>query len=176
MFVYRDINVDPFKLYFLDIFEHGDWSRKKTLEIMHNNWKEALTHYRLDSINNIEPNFSEEAHLKLRNENTNLLIKLSDRSIYMPPGGGLTTMGTNSLAIMTSLSYMRYFHDLEGNIVKKFNTKPENLKLHLATHRLHILLKNSNFLSKKARTIPLLILLKDYLLYFLPLRNLSYLS
>jgi len=37
LFVYRDINI-PHKLYFLDIFSHGDWSKQQTVKILHNNW------------------------------------------------------------------------------------------------------------------------------------------
>jgi len=171
LFAYRDININPYELYFLDIFEHGDWSKKRTIEIVHNNWKEAIEHYKIDSMIDIEPKLSEEDHLKVRNANINSAVELSDGSFYMTLGGGLTTMGTNFSATQLKIYYMKYFCKLEQDLIKKYNIKSENLELILDIDPPHIYLKNNHFLVEKAKMIPLSIPQRDYLLYFLPLQN-----
>lgn len=50
LFAYRDEKLNPNKLYFLDIHHHGEWSKKRTVEILHNNWKNSIEHYKIKGL------------------------------------------------------------------------------------------------------------------------------
>ena len=175
LFVYRDINVNPYELYFLDIFEHGDWSKRKTLEIMHNNWPNAIKHYKLNDVIDIEPKLNDEGHSRMRKANINSFVNLSDGSIYIGTGGGLTGMGTNAVATRLKIKYMKYFCELEKFIINSYKIGSNDLELRLGGYEAIVLIKNVHFLSEKAKRIPLDIQERDYLLYFLPIIGNNYL-
>lgn len=63
-------------IYFIDIFTHGDFHNYRALEIVHNNWKNALNLYRLKGIT---PSiFTEENFKNLRKYNVGYTIGFKD--------------------------------------------------------------------------------------------------
>lgn len=63
-------------IYFIDIFSHGDFFNFKSLEIIHKNWANILTQYRLVGI---KPNIlTEEDFKQLRKNNVSYTIGFKD--------------------------------------------------------------------------------------------------
>lgn len=140
LFVYRDVKLKPNELYFLDIFNHNSWSKKRTIEILHNNWGNIIKHYKVEVLVDIEPKLNDEEHLLLRNENVNSAISLSDGTAYIMLGGGITTAGTNQEATMMKINYMKKFRDLELNILEKYKIKKEHLILKINDDKAYVYL------------------------------------
>lgn len=111
----------PDAAYILGIFEHNDWSTLKVLEIIHENWPEAIEQYKVRNIVDISHCPDEEAIKKFRAIGLNYAVKLSDGTVYMGPGGGITTAGTPTEVTHNVLHLRRTFLHAYNHIVKEFD-------------------------------------------------------
>ena len=127
LFIYRD-NQDKTKLYILDIFCHGDWSMKKTIEILRNNWKDVIEKYRIKEVIDVYPNLNDDGHKQFRDINANASIVIENDS-YLTLGGGLNMMGTNILSSYYMTGNIRKFENLENELINNYNIKREEIKL-----------------------------------------------
>lgn len=127
LFIYRD-NQDNTKLYILDIFSHGDWSMKRTIEILRNNWKEVIEKYRIEELIDVNPKLDDEGHKQFRDINANASIFIENDS-YLTLGGGLTMMGTNILSSYYQTGSIRKFENIENELINNYNVKKEQIKL-----------------------------------------------
>ncbi len=127
LFIYRD-NQDKTKLYILDIFSHGDWSMKKTIEILRNNWKNAIEKYRTKGITDVYPKLDDDGHKQIRDINANAPIVIENDS-YLTLGGGFNLMGTNILSTLFMISEMKKLNNIENQLINIYNIKKEHIKL-----------------------------------------------
>lgn len=111
--------------YFLNVFEHGDWTRKDALQIIQDNWPELIEPYRL-RFAGLEFEYSEEQHADLRNSGISAMLTLKDaegnKFPIMPPGMGLVTS-------KDSLNDVRYYQDQVNLIYKLEDIVKEQLPL-----------------------------------------------
>lgn len=83
---------DEQNAYLIEIVPHGQWTRKRLLQIIHRNWPETIARYRIPGIVKLERDITEEEHARLRKGGVFVLVEI-DGDAYVPPGGGLTTSG-----------------------------------------------------------------------------------
>ncbi|BDM64586.1 hypothetical protein NFHSH190041_20380 [Shewanella sp. NFH-SH190041] len=88
--------------YLIGIYEHGRkgakylWVDKTVIEIIHNQWPEAIAHFKINGISLSQYPITPEQRKALRNKSCNSFIEMSDGTIYAPIGGGVTAAGTNT--------------------------------------------------------------------------------
>lgn len=155
LFVYRNVH-SPNKLYFLDIFNHGDWSKQQTIKILHNNWADDIESHKIKNLIDIQLKPKDEEIKALRKANVNSAVVLQDKLAYLTLGGGLTMMGTNTESSMFQIQYMKFFNKLESEIVKEFNVKSEQLHLSISGEKAYIYVDLGSLDSKM---IPIKILI-----------------
>lgn len=140
LFVYRNFT-NPTDLYFLDIFEHGRWSEKIILETIYKNWPLLLEPFKVDCID-ISYSPTDNDVKSLRSANINTAIKLDDGSVYMVAGGGMTMAGTNIHSILKQNECLRFFTNIEKEIVNNFKVPAEALSLVLEDKKLVIKIRD----------------------------------
>ncbi|QKU36228.1 hypothetical protein [Campylobacter sp. RM16192] len=145
LFAYRNFN-NPTDIYFLDIFEHGHWTKKMIVEIIHSNWPKAIAPFRVECMD-ITHNPTDDEIKSLRGANINSAIKLNDGTVYMAIGGGMTMLGTNMWSTLNQNSTLRFFIDTEKKLVDEFKISAEALSLVFENKKLTIKLKDKNIMA-----------------------------
>lgn len=153
LFIYRDVMNRPNELYFLDIFNHGDWSKKRTIEIIKNNWSDILEPHQIKRVLAVSPNFDEDKHLFIRDANMNSAITFDDGTAYLHIGGGLTGLGTNMHSTDSKIYFMKYFQNREREIIDTYRINPDTLQLRVDPFP-HVYI-NQHFLNENAKVVPL---------------------
>ncbi len=100
-------------IYLLEVARHGNWARKRLIEILHANWPETIARYRLDDILGTERELSDSDHLDLREAGITEFVHLADGTFYAPPGGGIQSSRDSTQAVLDSDSSMIYIKLLE---------------------------------------------------------------
>ena len=85
------------KVYFIRIDNHGEWYQKEFLEILHENWPEAIKMHRMSGVS--VGTISEGEIEKMFKGRTNPLMNVNGTT-YAPMGGGTNKDGTTSLDIL----------------------------------------------------------------------------
>lgn len=78
--------------YAVNVYAHGAWTKSDIIEIIHRNWPELLDSKKVNALD-IAVNPSDQVRKVFRNKHINSMIKVSDGTIYAPPGGGMMTNG-----------------------------------------------------------------------------------
>lgn len=83
--------------YLINIYNHGDWTKKDVLQTMYNNWPELIEPFILKELSGLSTSYLETDHKKLRSSGSFVLVELSDKKgnkiVIMPPGLGLASSG-----------------------------------------------------------------------------------
>ncbi|ELH7532800.1 hypothetical protein M2F96_22255 [Vibrio vulnificus] len=83
----------------IGIFNHSSWCDLDLIEIMHSNWPDRMSAFRMESgIRKL----TEEEHKVLRGKHANANIVLDDGTEYMNPGFGVTSNGSPINAVLNS--------------------------------------------------------------------------
>jgi len=96
--------------YLIGIYEHGDWSDTEIMETIHVEWPESIESFKMHNIIALENNISTVERQTLRSIGVNTPIQISDGTVYMGPGMGLTTAGTPAITTMKAQGFLRYLH------------------------------------------------------------------
>lgn len=80
--------------YFLTVAAHGEWSNQKLMQALHDNWPSVLAPFRIRGVNAGSPLTDDQIGL-LRRGGVYLPVRVSDGTMYSPPGGGINTSGTS---------------------------------------------------------------------------------
>ncbi|MUL15778.1 hypothetical protein [Aliivibrio fischeri] len=83
----------------IGIFNHSSWCDLDLIEIMHSNWSDRMSAFRMES--GIQK-LTEEEHKVLRGKHANANIVLDDGTEYMNPGLGVTANGSPITAVVNS--------------------------------------------------------------------------
>ncbi|MCY3938421.1 MAG: hypothetical protein OXG22_08720 [Chloroflexi bacterium] len=85
------------KAYFIDVLKHGSWTMQRLLETMHENWPGLLSQFQLHGVKG--DRLTDRQIETLRNKRLNYCIEMKDGTVYGPPGGGITSAGTNMIDV-----------------------------------------------------------------------------
>jgi hypothetical protein len=98
--------------YLIGIYEHGEnasldlWTDQFTIEIIHNEWPEVLSAFKIHGISPSPEPITTEQRKVLRSKSCNSFIEMPDGVIYAPMGGGVTSANTNTnLTIQFDIFY-----------------------------------------------------------------------
>lgn len=95
----------------INIFSHAAWCDKEIVNILHNDWPEIFTFYRINGIQ--AGDFDDEnGRPMLRKCGVQMPIRFGDK-LYLPLGGGITTAGTSIIATQYVLKYLCLIQNLE---------------------------------------------------------------
>src|SRR5579863_4487412 len=93
-------------LFAIQIYEHGAWSKREIVEIIHRNWRESIDRYRLKGVIGLATqNITDQNIKNLRSAGVQALIQVGD-SVYAPMGGGIMSSG-ESMRVIRSLDELR---------------------------------------------------------------------
>mgnify|MGYP000882039825 CR=1 FL=1 len=116
LFVYFKEN----NAYLINIYKHGDWTKKEVLQIMYDNWPEVINPFIMKGVQGLEQEMSEKEHYRLRQSGGTTIIELKDKDgeavILAPPGMGISTSGDAMIDVRDYLFYKREIKHLEETI------------------------------------------------------------
>ena len=103
--------------YFIIIGKHGDWTEKKLLEIIHENWPESIAHFKQENVVKLENEYNSNDIRKLRKANINITHQIGD-SFYIPIGWGYTASGHSSMSIFNSLRTFKKLRIIKNKLIQ----------------------------------------------------------
>lgn len=145
--------------YCIGYYKHGDWSRSVLLDIIHLNWPDTISHCRIEGATELTRDCTDEERQEFREGGVNALIQLSDGTIYVPPGLGVTTAKTSALNMRRFTQILNECSDLErtskNQVIKLISsgelTSPVHLKLQFVCGRFYIIITG----REEKRSFPL---------------------
>lgn len=109
-------------IFFIDVMKHGNWTKQEIIEIIHNNWPKSIQQFKLDDDVELLYAPSDDDIKKLRRVNLNSTLQLKDGSIYMfSIGGGLTTSGESTQAVIFAIQSVKAVKHLEKYVKNDIN-------------------------------------------------------
>lgn len=116
--------------YLINIFEHGDWTKREILQIMYDNWPKLIEPFILEGVKGLSHSFSENDHFELRKSGGNAIIELKNNIIIISPALGIATSGDS---IMDNINYnkeVRYLNNLQSMVKEKIGLIKDIIKKH----------------------------------------------
>lgn len=102
-------------LYVLAIDDHGRWSDKDLIEIIHANWPKLIASYRVDVV--LAQSMSSDEIKAFRAANVNAIVDVSDGTAYMSPGGGNLLSGDSTQARRDGMAFCRTIRSMENEFL-----------------------------------------------------------
>ena len=96
------------EIYFINTYNHGQWSEKGIVEILHLNWPSSIKQFKLDGVVGLAHSPDSTDIKKLRRNDVNSIIQFNDNSVYGSLGLGNTSSGESveaSIAATRSISF-----------------------------------------------------------------------
>ncbi|MBV1821457.1 hypothetical protein L0P54_10115 [Anaerosalibacter bizertensis] len=121
LFVYFKEN----NAYLINIYKHGDWTKKEVLQIMYDNWPELIEPFIMKEVQGLSTSFTEKEHQELRKSGVATIMELKNRKgnnvVIMPPGLGITT-SRDALIDVRNYDYeVDKIHSLEDLIKREIS-------------------------------------------------------
>ena len=85
--------------YLISVRKHGSWACQDFIRVIHRNWPETISRYRLLGAVSLAKQTSDEDIAMLRKAAINVPIQVEPRAIYMAIGGGYSTTKTNAKVV-----------------------------------------------------------------------------
>lgn len=101
---------------FLSVEPHGAWSKQALIQLVHENWSDAVRRFR---INGLVAQVTDQQVKVLRAAHINSVTTVSDGTVYGPFGSGTTTSGLGGRVTVTALRYARKVRKLEALVQSK---------------------------------------------------------
>ena len=93
--LYALVNDQTF--YAVNVYSHQDFEDTSVLEIIHNNWPDLISRYRVRGVT--AGNWSAAEKRALRKKNGNVFAAVADGTVYMPISGGVMSSGVIAEAV-----------------------------------------------------------------------------
>lgn len=104
------------RAYFLAVLPHqGAWTLQQLIEVNHANFPESLERYRQRGAKGTP--LTDEQVRKLRAINLNHTVTVTDGTVYLPPGGAVSTSGDSTLDTYFTLGWLRWARHEQQRIV-----------------------------------------------------------
>lgn len=94
--------VDDFNVYCINVYSHGKkntppWSKSEMIRILHRNWPETISQYRLPELLSIRINDAcpptDDDYNAARNAHIYTFVEAEENAVYAPLGGGQASSG-----------------------------------------------------------------------------------
>jgi hypothetical protein len=99
--------------YEIQIYDHGNWSNRDVIEIVHNNWPQLIRRASDPTMLDLSHNPTSEGIAQLREVHVNSLLKTKDGTVYTPIGGGVATDGTSMIVVLQVNQHVRWLSTAE---------------------------------------------------------------
>ena len=103
--------------YFIDVMDHESFGSQTVIQIVHENWTDLLSQYRMPGIV-LYPQLSDEQTFALSRAGYSTPISMGDGTVYMPPGGGVMWSRDNADDIMKTNRLLNRLHEIQTSIVQ----------------------------------------------------------
>lgn len=102
--------------YFLEVLPHqGSWTLQRLVQVIHDNWPAALDEFRAPGV---KGNGLTDAQVKrLRDNNINHVVQVSDGTVYLPSGGGASGSGGSPLDVYYTARWLHWARDEQQRII-----------------------------------------------------------
>ncbi|WP_411358651.1 hypothetical protein [Pseudidiomarina salilacus] len=117
------------KFYAINVFNHGAWADQDIVEIMHRNWPDVVSQFRIKNVISATQ-ISQSERLTLRAKNANSFFTVSDGTVYAPIGGGVVGSGYNLQAIMSTDRQRSVLKSLEEHLQSQLINLKDTLCQH----------------------------------------------
>lgn len=107
--------------YFIQIYDHQQWTNKDVLNIIENNWPHLICNSEIPGNVDVEYEFNNDDIKELRNANINPIIKLDSGKCYIPIGGGVTANGGSLEALDQKIDLINLLEEQEKKINQYLN-------------------------------------------------------
>jgi len=103
--------------YMLDVLGHDSWSQQRLVEIIHTNWQESVSLFKILEgyrLSNVSP--SDQDIAQFREYSISTFVQVSDGIIYSPIGGGYSRSGFSMDVRVTCNCYSATVRNLEKHV------------------------------------------------------------
>lgn len=100
------------------IIDHGNWSKRQLLEIVHSNWPNSIAGSTIRG-DGLEYEASDDQIKDLRAAGVNVLTQRADGTIHFGPGGGYATNGRGMQVVNSMIGWRRLSNKLERTTAEK---------------------------------------------------------
>lgn len=101
--------------YFIDVLPHGSWTLQRLVTIMHENWPESLSQFRIHGV--AGDRLTDEQIKTLRAKRLNYFLNMIDGTVYGVMGGGYSTAGTNVMDLARADYMLTWAEDRQREII-----------------------------------------------------------
>lgn len=119
-------------VYLINIYEHGDWTKKDILQTMYNNWPKLIEPFILKEVTGLSGTLSEANHQKIQKSGGFTLIEIKDENgnniVIMPPGMGIASSGDAIIDIQNHDNSVEEIMLLEDLIREKIDAIKKSLQ------------------------------------------------
>ena len=118
------------QVYFIKIATHDSspFAKRELIEIIHDNWPELIRFARIQGVEKLEHEISDDDRKVLRRTNLASLFALPDGTIYIEPGIGRTTGGIHFSDLRYSDAISRITKNLEQRIKEDWHETVNNAR------------------------------------------------
>lgn len=103
--------------YLINVYEHGNWTDRSILQIVHDNWPELIKPYVLNGVLRLGQLYTEKQHAALRNSGITVPIELKDHNgdiiVIVPPGLGITSSKDALQDVRSYQAQIKEIHKIE---------------------------------------------------------------
>ena len=114
--------------YAINIFCHGKWADDAIVEIIHKNWPDIISNYKIQNSTELSHQETPQERLDLRKNQINSFFECSDGTIYAPMGGGSATSGynvENTLRMINQKKILKHLQDFLENELPNLRSELE---------------------------------------------------
>lgn len=88
--------------YLINVMEHGCWAQQELVKILHRNWPDSISQFRLKEVEGLGRQLSDEDIKKLRKVHGVTFIEVEKGIVYAPLGMGYVSSGHSLEAVRTA--------------------------------------------------------------------------
>lgn len=111
-------NEDTSQLYLIGVFDHQSFSDKQLLEIVNAEWPDLVGHAKIENLIDISHMPTNSDIHSLRKNQVNAAVEINGE-FFMGPGGGYTTSGHSTRAVMKALGVRKMLSTLQEEVNSK---------------------------------------------------------
>lgn len=110
------VRFDTTNAYLIDVMGHGSWTRQNLVRIIHRNWPESISRYRMSSTLALAQSLSDDDFRRLRRGHVQSFVEVEPGVVYALLGGGYSTSGMSFEVVSMSDRYFMRIRQLETQL------------------------------------------------------------
>jgi hypothetical protein len=117
--LYATFDTDNF--YFINVYDHDNWTKQAMIRILHDNWPQAIQHHLMTGVVGLTHSLTDEELKLARKHGVVSAIEIAPGIVYAPIGGGYTTARTSIRARRSANRIKKMIKDLESQTENKLD-------------------------------------------------------